>query len=96
MSPIRVMVVDDHPVVRQGLVAVLEDEADLEVVGTADSGREALRLVQRLSPDVMLLDLEMPVHAAICSKAPAPRRSRAASARSTAAARISNRAWPAS
>jgi DNA-binding NarL/FixJ family response regulator len=57
---IRVMVVDDHPIVRQGLVSVLEDEADLEVVGTAGSGREALRLVGRLRPDVMLLDLEMP------------------------------------
>jgi DNA-binding NarL/FixJ family response regulator len=57
---IRVMVVDDHPIVRQGLVSVLEDEADLEVVGAVDSAVEALRVVQRLRPDVMLLDLEMP------------------------------------
>jgi DNA-binding NarL/FixJ family response regulator len=57
---IRVMVVDDHPIVRQGLVSVLEDEDDLEVVGAADSAVEALRMVQRLRPDVMLLDLEMP------------------------------------
>jgi DNA-binding NarL/FixJ family response regulator len=57
---IRVMVVDDHPVVRQGIVSVLEDEQDLEVVGSAGSGREAVRLVGRLGPDVMLLDLEMP------------------------------------
>jgi DNA-binding NarL/FixJ family response regulator len=54
------MVVDDHPIVRQGLVSVLEDEDDLEVVGAADSAVEALRMVQRLRPDVMLLDLEMP------------------------------------
>jgi DNA-binding NarL/FixJ family response regulator len=54
------MVVDDHPIVRQGLVSVLEDEADLEVVGTAATGREAVNLVQRLAPDVVLLDLEMP------------------------------------
>jgi DNA-binding NarL/FixJ family response regulator len=59
-DPIRVMVVDDHPIVRQGLVSVLDDEDDLTVVGTAGSGREAVRLVQRLAPDVVLLDLEMP------------------------------------
>jgi DNA-binding NarL/FixJ family response regulator len=57
---IRVMVVDDHPVVRQGLVSVLGDEDDLEVVGEAGSGREAVALVSRLRPDVVLLDLEMP------------------------------------
>ena len=54
------MVVDDHPIVRQGLVSVLEDEDDLEVVGAADSAVEALRMVQRLRPDVMLLDLGRP------------------------------------
>ena len=57
---IRVLVVDDHPIVRQGLVSVLGDEDDLEVVGEAGSGREALARVQRLQPDVVLLDLEMP------------------------------------
>jgi DNA-binding NarL/FixJ family response regulator len=57
---IRVLVVDDHPIVRQGLVGVLSDEADLEVVGEAGSGREAIGLVARLRPDVVLLDLEMP------------------------------------
>jgi DNA-binding NarL/FixJ family response regulator len=54
------MVVDDHPIVRQGLVSVLSDEEDLEVVGEAASGREAVGLVSRLRPDVVLLDLEMP------------------------------------
>jgi DNA-binding NarL/FixJ family response regulator len=57
---IRVLVVDDHPIVRQGLVSVLGDEGDLEVVGEASSGREAVARVQRLQPDVVLLDLEMP------------------------------------
>ena len=50
---IRVMVVDDHPIVRQGLVSVLGDEDDLEVVGAAGSGREAVARVQRLQPDVV-------------------------------------------
>src|SRR5260370_32021466 len=57
---IRVLVVDDHPIVRQGLVSVLGDEDDFEVVGEAGSGREAIARVQRLQPDVVLLDLEMP------------------------------------
>jgi DNA-binding NarL/FixJ family response regulator len=57
---IRIMVVDDHPIVRQGLVSVLEDEDDLEVVGEARSGREAVNHVQRVGADVVLLDLEMP------------------------------------
>jgi DNA-binding NarL/FixJ family response regulator len=57
---IRVAVVDDHPIVRQGLVAALEDEPDLEVVGAAGSAEEALTLVARHRPDVVLLDLELP------------------------------------
>jgi DNA-binding NarL/FixJ family response regulator len=57
---IRVLVVDDHPIVRQGLVSVLSDEPDLEVVGEASSGRAAVSLAARTRPDVILLDLEMP------------------------------------
>jgi DNA-binding NarL/FixJ family response regulator len=57
---IRVVVVDDHPIVRQGLVAALGDEADLDVVGAAGSVEECLPLVARLQPDVVLLDLELP------------------------------------
>ena len=49
---IRVLVVDDHPIVRQGLVTALGDEADLEVVGAAGSAEEALALAARLRPDV--------------------------------------------
>lgn len=57
---IRVAVADDHPVVRDGLVAMLHAEPDFEVVGEAASGLEAVSLVERVSPDVLLLDLEMP------------------------------------
>ncbi len=57
---IRVLVVDDHPVVRQGLVAVLEDVPDFAVVGAAESAEAALALTERERPDVVLLDLRMP------------------------------------
>lgn len=57
---IRVMVVDDHPVVRDGLVAVLSTQPDFTVVGQAGSGLEVLEQAPRLAPDVILLDLEMP------------------------------------
>lgn len=57
---IRVLVVDDHPVVRQGLVAVLEDDPELEVVGAVGSAEEAVVLAARARPDVVLLDLELP------------------------------------
>ncbi|HMM96430.1 MAG: response regulator transcription factor [Micrococcales bacterium] len=58
---IRLLVVDDHPVVRAGMVAVLGEEEDLDVVGEAGNGAEALALVPRLEPDVVLMDLRMPV-----------------------------------
>ena len=56
---IRLLVVDDHPIVRQGLVAVLEDEADFSVVGAVASAAEAIRLAGTATPDVILLDLEL-------------------------------------
>lgn len=57
---IRILVVDDHPIVRDGLVAVLATQADFEVVGEASDGRQALHQLETLRPDVLLLDLEMP------------------------------------
>ncbi len=59
--PIRVMLVDDHNVVRQGLRMVLSLEADFEVVGEAADGRAALDLIPELEPQVVLMDLLMPV-----------------------------------
>ena len=59
-AEIRVLVVDDHEVMRQGLRRVLELEPDMHVVGEASDGQEALNLVQSLSPDIILMDLKMP------------------------------------
>ena len=59
-TPIRVAVADDHPVVRDGLVAMLETQADFTIVGQVATGSEALALVRASRPDVLLLDLEMP------------------------------------
>lgn len=57
---IRIMIVDDHPVVRQGLRGMLEAEPDLAVVGDAGSGAEAVALNRRVDPEVILMDLRMP------------------------------------
>lgn len=59
-TPIRILVADDHPVVRDGLVAILSTQTDFEVVGEAATGAEVLQQVVSLKPDVLLLDLEMP------------------------------------
>jgi DNA-binding NarL/FixJ family response regulator len=57
---IRILIVDDHPVVREGLVAVLEGVPDMRVVGSAQSAEEALAAMKTVRPDVVLLDLELP------------------------------------
>jgi NarL family two-component system response regulator LiaR len=58
--PIRVMIVDDHAMVRRGLAAFLKVHSDLELVGEASDGPEALRLCDQVVPDVILMDLVMP------------------------------------
>jgi DNA-binding NarL/FixJ family response regulator len=57
---IRILVADDHPIVRDGLVAILSTQSDFQVVGEAATGEEVVRQVEGLHPDVILLDLEMP------------------------------------
>lgn len=59
-QPIRVMLVDDHTMVRRGLATFLQISDNLELVGEADSGEEAIRLCMRLLPDVILMDMVMP------------------------------------
>ena len=59
-QPIRVMIVDDHAMVRKGLMAFLKNEPTLELVGEARDGREAIESCERLQPDVILMDLIMP------------------------------------
>lgn len=58
-SPIRILVVDDHVLLREGVRAVIETQADMTIVGEADGGREAIAEHARLRPDVVLMDLQM-------------------------------------
>lgn len=60
MAAIRVLLVDDHPVVREGIRKLLESQRDITVVGEASEGSQALDMARELSPDVMLLDMELP------------------------------------
>ena len=61
MPPINLLIVDDHNLFRQGLIRILQDDDQLYVVGQASNGQEALIQVERLQPDIVLMDLNMPV-----------------------------------
>src|SRR6516225_6381807 len=61
MQKIRVLLADDHVVVRQGLRALLAAEEDIEIVGEADDGRQAVQLAKKHLPDVAVVDIAMPV-----------------------------------
>lgn len=60
MDKIRLLIVDDHPMVRQGLRRILEREKDIEVVGEVGDGQEAIQEAKRLQPDVVLIDINLP------------------------------------
>ena len=60
-KPIRLLITDDHTIVRKGLKILLGTEADMQVVGEAENGREAVEKAQALAPDVVLMDIEMPI-----------------------------------
>ncbi len=60
MEPIKILIADDHPVVREGLSAMLRKEQDIQVVGEAENGAEAIDKARELRPDIILMDLRMP------------------------------------
>ena len=60
MKKISVLLVDDHTVVRQGLRVLLQAEGDMEVVGEAENGRQAVRMARKAPPDVVVMDIVMP------------------------------------
>ena len=59
-STTRIVIVDDHPIIRRGLVQIIGNQPNIDVVGTGSSAHEAIELARTLTPDIMLLDLGMP------------------------------------
>ncbi|WP_285821161.1 response regulator transcription factor [Cellulosimicrobium sp. Marseille-Q4280] len=94
VTTVRVLVVDDHPVVRSGLVGMLSAEPDLEVVGEAGDGAQAVALAGELAPDVVLMDLRMPVLDGVGATAEILAAAGGPGRRSTPGGRTADRAAP--
>jgi len=60
-GPLRVLLADDHKIVREGLAALLNEQEDIEVIGQAANGREAVELAHKLQPDIVVMDVAMPM-----------------------------------
>jgi two-component system nitrate/nitrite response regulator NarL len=58
-KPIKLIICDDHDIMREGLVMLLEDEPTLDIVGLADNGQQAIDMVNTLNPDIVLMDITM-------------------------------------
>jgi len=78
MKPIRILLAEDQTLMRQGLKTILELESDFEVAGEAEDGKAAVKLALQLRPDIILMDVQMPLMngveatAAICRSGPKP------------------------
>ncbi len=72
----RILIVDDHPLVRRALRDILEKESDLEVVGEAGDGREAVEMAGRFQPDIVIMDIGMPVMSGVEATSRSRRRNR--------------------
>jgi DNA-binding NarL/FixJ family response regulator len=59
-DPIRILVVDDHPLLREGIISLVEKQTDMRIVGEASNGKEAIQLFKQCAPDVTLMDLRLP------------------------------------
>ena len=59
-NPIRILLADDHPLLRDGVAGLMADQPDMELVGEASNGRETIDLFRKHRPDIVLLDLQMP------------------------------------
>lgn len=58
--PTKILLADDHTIIRQGLCALLDKQPDIEVVGAVEDGRKAVELVRELKPDIVIMDISMP------------------------------------